>query len=174
MLPTTTRRSGPQIALSPREIEQWPHTAAARLPAHAWPKGHPAAFRVPRLDRAVSVCRQLARMWMDREGITDDDARSTALLVISELMTNAILHTNSASIDVHVRKTGDRLLVEVHDEGGAPAVPHPRQSTRAEEYGRGLALVAQAAQEMGTRLDAEGGRTVWAWIPLSEETASMC
>lgn len=162
MLPTT--RSGVQIALSPREIEQWPKTASARALAYGWPTRQPASFRVPTLERAVPVCRQLARLWMDSEDITDESARSAALLVISELMTNAIVHTSSISITGRLRKTGDWLLVEVQDDGGAASAPHPHD---ANEHGRGLVLIAQSVQAMGTRLESNGGRTFWARISLT-------
>ncbi|MFE2038627.1 ATP-binding protein [Streptomyces scopuliridis] len=165
MLPTT--RSGAQIALSPREIEQWPKTASARALADDWPTRQPASFRVPTLERAVPVCRHLARLWMDSEDITDESARSAALLVISELMTNAIVHTNSVSITGRLRKAGDWLLVEVQDEGGATSVPHPHRTDYANEYGRGLVLIAQSVQALGTRLETDGGRTFWARIPLT-------
>lgn len=161
----STARSGAQIALSPQEIEQWPGKALARVLAGNWPAGRPASFRVPALERAVPVCRQLARLWMDSENITDESARWAVLLVISELMTNAIVHTNSVSVTGHLRKAGDRLLVEVRDGGGAWSVPHRVGHTG--EYGRGLALIARSVQELGTRRGGDGGRTFWAQILLS-------
>ncbi|RPK32204.1 Histidine kinase-, DNA gyrase B-, and HSP90-like ATPase [Streptomyces sp. ADI92-24] len=165
MLPT--RRSGVQIALSPREIEQWPKTASARALAYGWPTRQPASFRVPTLERAVPVCRHLTRLWMDSEDITDESARGAALLVISELMTNAIVHTSSISITSRLRKTGDWLLVEVRDEGGATSAPRPHDADYANEHGRGLVLIAQSVQALGTRLESDGGRTFWARISLT-------
>ncbi|MFF1651126.1 ATP-binding protein [Streptomyces sp. NPDC058240] len=163
MLPTAW--SGVQIALSPQEIEQWPDTASARALADGCPSRRPASFRVPTLERAVPVCRQLARLWMDSEDITDESARCAALLVISELMTNAIVHTNSLSIMGRLQKDGDWLLVEVQDEGGTSSVPH--RAGNANEYGRGLLVVAQSAQALGTRQETDGGRTFWARIALA-------
>lgn len=165
MLPTT--RSGVQIALSPREIEQWPATASARALAGGWPAGQPASFRVPALERAVPVCRRLARLWMDSEDITDESVRGAVLLVISELMTNALVHTNSISITGRLRKAGGRLLVEVQDEGGAAAAPPSPGADFANEHGRGLVLIAQSVQALGTRLESDGGRTFWARIALA-------
>ncbi|MET9657582.1 ATP-binding protein [Streptomyces sp. NPDC006510] len=163
MLPTAW--PGAQIALSPQEIEQWPDTASARALAGGRSGGRPVSFRVPALERAVPVCRQLARLWMDSEGISDESARCAALLVISELMTNAIVHTNSLSVTGRLQKDGDWLLVEVQDEGGTPLVPH--RAGNASEYGRGLAVVAQSAQALGTRQETGGGRTFWARIALA-------
>ncbi|MFF1913504.1 ATP-binding protein [Streptomyces sp. NPDC058239] len=156
---------GAQIALSPQEIEQWPNAASARALVDDWPAGRPAAFRVPTLERAVPVCRQLARLWMDFAGITDEGVRCAALLVISELMTNAIVHTDSRSITGRLKKDGDWLLVEVQDEGGTSSVPH--RAGDANEYGRGLVVVAQSAQALGTRRETDGGRTFWARISLA-------
>ncbi|MER5851945.1 ATP-binding protein [Streptomyces sp. NPDC002012] len=163
MLPTAW--PGAQIALSPQEIEQWPNTASARALADDWPTGRPASFRVPTLERAVPVCRQLARLWMDFEGISDEGARCVALLVLSELVTNAIVHTDSLSITGRLQKDGDWLLVEVQDEGGTSSVPH--RAGDANEYGRGLVVVAQSAQALGTRRETGGGRTFWARISLT-------
>ncbi|MFF3751461.1 ATP-binding protein [Streptomyces sp. NPDC002018] len=162
MLPTA--QSGAQVALSPLEIEQWPHTLAARYLTRAWPKGRPASFRVPALERAVPVCRDMTRMWMDAGGITEDNARRTVLLVVSELMTNAIIHTNSSTISGRLRKAGERLVVEVRDEGRTSAVPRARRADDT-EYGRGLVLVIKSVQALGTRLETDGSRTVWAWMP---------
>ncbi|MER5362681.1 ATP-binding protein [Streptomyces sp. NPDC002785] len=165
MLPTAW--SGAQIALSPHEIEQWPKTASARARADDRPTRQPVSFRVPALSRAVPVCRHLARLWMDSEDISNDGAQCAALLVISELMTNAIVHTNSISIACRLRKDSDWLLVEVQDEGGTSFVPHPHRVGNANEYGRGLMVVAQSAQALGTRLETDGGRTFWARISLT-------
>lgn len=163
MLPTAW--SGAQIALSPQEIEQWPDTASARALADGCPSRRPVSFRVPTLERAVPVCRQLARLWMDSEDISDESARCAALLVLSELMTNAIVHTNSLSITGRLQKDEDWLLVEVQDEGGISSVPH--RAGNANEYGRGLLVVAQSAQALGTRQETDGGRTFWARIALA-------
>ncbi|AXE82304.1 ATP-binding protein [Streptomyces atratus] len=165
MLPTAW--SGAQIALSPQEIEQWPKTASARTLTDGWPSRQLVSFRVPTLERAVPVCRQLARLWMDSEDITNEGARCAALLVISELMTNAIVHTNSVSITGRLQKDGDWLLVEVQDEGGTSSDPHPHRGGNANEYGRGLVVVAQSAQALGTQLETDGGRTFWARISLA-------
>ncbi|MYZ34781.1 ATP-binding protein [Streptomyces sp. SID4917] len=122
---------------------------------------------MPTLERAVPICRHLARLWMDSEDITDESARCAGLLVISELMTNAIIHTNSVSITGRLRKTGGWFFVEVQDEGGAVSVPYPRRSDYSNEYGRGLLLVARSVQALGTRLETDGGRTFWARISLT-------
>jgi anti-sigma regulatory factor (Ser/Thr protein kinase) len=161
-----TRRSGMQITLSPREIEQWPEIPAAYRLADTWIKGRPAFFHVPSLERAVPVGRHLTRLWMDLEGITDDIARSSALLVISELMTNVIVHTNSVGLTGRLRRTSDQLLVHIHDEGGALSLQHPHRIGHADEHGRGLVLVARSVKALGTELEADGSRTVWARISL--------
>ncbi|MFF2412314.1 ATP-binding protein [Streptomyces sp. NPDC058092] len=163
MLPTAW--PGAQIALSPQEIEQWPDTASARALAGGCSARGPASFRVPALERAVPVCRQLARLWMDFEDIADEGARCAALLVISELMTNAIVHTSSLSVTGRLQRDGDWLLVEVQDEGGTSSVPH--RAGNAGEHGRGLVVVAQSAQALGTRQETDGGRTFWARISLA-------
>jgi anti-sigma regulatory factor (Ser/Thr protein kinase) len=164
MLMTSSSRT--QITLSPREIEQWPEIPAAYQLADTWIKGRPAFFHVPALERAVPVGRHLTRLWMDMEGITDESARSSALLVISELMTNVVVHTNSVGLTGRLRRTSDHLLVHIHDEGGAKSLQHSQRNGHADEHGRGLLLVARSVEALGTELEADSSRTVWARISL--------
>lgn len=162
MLSTTRPRV--QITLSRQEIERWPDTAAARSLADACPHEGPASFRVPALARAVPVCRHLVGLWMDSKDVTDEGVRYMVSLVMSELMTNAIVHTNSRWITGRLRRTGDLILMDVHEEGATSSdLPSPRAS-HADESGRGLVLVAQSVQALGTRLETDGSRTVWARI----------
>ncbi|MEV5205668.1 ATP-binding protein [Streptomyces sp. NPDC053720] len=165
---TRRQSAGVPVALtlcSANPLAEPPTQLSAPALADGCPSRRPASFRVPALERAVPVYRQLARLWMDSEGITDESARRAALLVISELMTNAIVHTNSLSITGRLQKDGDWLLVEVQDEGGTSSVPH--RAGNADEYGRGLVVVTQSAQALGTRQETDGGRTFWARIALS-------
>lgn len=165
MVPTT--QSGAQVVLSPREIDEWPHTMAARYLTCAWPKGRSASFRVPAVERAVPVCRDMARAWMEYGEIADDDARFAVLLVVSELTTNAVIHTNSFSINGRLRQTRERVIVEVRDEGGVSTASRARRADHSDENGRGLVLVVKCVQSLGTRLETDGSRTVWASVPLT-------
>ncbi|MFE3454994.1 ATP-binding protein [Nonomuraea sp. NPDC059194] len=81
-------------------------------------------------------------------------------LVVSELATNAILHTASGAphgryalvVEVGV----DNVEITVADQGKA-LVPVPRGDG---EFGRGLELVRELAEDYDA-VDTESGRTVW-------------
>ena len=89
---------------------------------------------------------------------------AAAELVVSELVTNALLHGGG---QVAVRLAIDpetRLRVEVEDAGHRLPVT-ARDSTEA-MTGRGLALVSQLAQAWGVEPSA-AGKVVWAELALS-------
>lgn len=79
-------------------------------------------------------------------------------LVISELVSNAVLHSGTA-IEVELRFDGNRLTLRVHDDGdGLPAVVPAAQRTIG---GVGLELVSRVAQSWGVTPDPHGGKDVW-------------
>lgn len=107
--------------------------------------------------------RRLARARLDGWAVCADTC-DTAALVISELVTNAIVHTASSRVVCELHDHDDTVRIAVHDEGCAPGEPHPSPQRPDEEHGRGLLLVdalcrAWGAQEHGP------GLTVWAELP---------
>jgi anti-sigma regulatory factor (Ser/Thr protein kinase) len=169
MSPTTA--DGTQITLTCRHIDEWPESEKTLTPAGRWPGGIPASISTPPVERAVPICRRLAALWLDAEAVHDEATRYTVLLVMSELITNAIRHSRSARITNRLWKSGDLLFVEVRDQGGTASVPRVHCSDSSQEHGRGLALVSEAARDWGRKLSADGGRTVWAAIPLGSDDA---
>jgi serine/threonine-protein kinase RsbW len=91
-----------------------------------------------------------------------------AELLVSELFTNAILHTISGQPDgwivVHVVVFADRVRIRVFDLGGKTS-PSVVFDPKDDEHGRGLLIVATLAMEWGTEGDS-AGRVVWADYPL--------
>ncbi|MFD7665099.1 SpoIIE family protein phosphatase [Streptomyces sp. NPDC059788] len=82
----------------------------------------------------------------------------TALLLASELLTNAVLHARGA-LTLRVWYSVRELGVEVLDGSSTPR-PRARLADNAEENGRGLMLVEALAHAWGTRPGAVG-KTVW-------------
>ncbi|MFF3253880.1 ATP-binding protein [Actinacidiphila glaucinigra] len=105
--------------------------------------------------------RQVGRVlagWDVPEGAMD-----TAVLITSELVTNAIRHCDTRHlVHVHVSDDGAQLLLEVSD----PSRQHPRPviASSDAESGRGLMLVRAAAADFGVRDRDPVGKTVWATI----------
>ncbi|MFG2147829.1 ATP-binding protein [Streptomyces sp. NPDC048696] len=98
--------------------------------------------------------------------LTDWSLRETspaAELILSELLTNAIVHTTSPDVTVEVTHTGSTLHLAVTDDSPTP-LPEPHAPTASEEHGRGLTLVAALADEWGTAGPGTGksGKSVWA------------
>jgi anti-sigma regulatory factor (Ser/Thr protein kinase) len=85
------------------------------------------------------------------------------LLVASELVTNAVLHSGCGTdqrIQVSANLDRDTLLISVHDPGasGEEAVPGSPSDSRA--GGRGLQIVDQLARRWGA--ERPDGYHVWA------------
>ncbi|MFB7225321.1 ATP-binding protein [Streptomyces sp. NPDC056227] len=103
-----------------------------------------------------------------RSALTDwrvpEEAVDTAVLIISELVTNVIRHCDNQHL-VHLQVTDDgaELLLEVSDPSRNP--PRPVVSPSHAESGRGLFLVRAAASDFGARHRDPVGKTVWATVP---------
>lgn len=112
-----------------------------------------------------------------RDWGVDERARADAELVVSELFTNAVKHTDSVKVSCEIRVIGGRLRVEVTDQGRAEAAPHRRPveaEPDKEEGGRGLLLVGALSDDWGVRVDhCGGGRVVWADLRYSSLASSL-
>jgi len=90
-------------------------------------------------------------------------AADEAILCLSELATNAMIHSHSSQPGGHftVRaeiREGDRLRVEVQDQGGS-WTRHP--TGHDAPHGRGLLILARLASDWGRSGDSQAGWTVW-------------
>ncbi len=94
------------------------------------------------------------------------DHVEAAVLIVSELVTNAIRHANGAEgieIDVQAHPGMVRLVVVDHDP--LPPVRRERPPLDAgTESGRGLVLVEQLSTEWGWSPIAGNGKSVWCTI----------
>ena len=92
-------------------------------------------------------------------GDLDGASRDTAVLLASELVTNAVLHARTP-VELAVVVDRDQALVCVADhEGGSDAVRSSGHSTDR-PGGRGLALVDGLSDRWGAEPNADG-KTVW-------------
>jgi anti-sigma regulatory factor (Ser/Thr protein kinase) len=99
------------------------------------------------------AARNFVGATLDRWG--RGDLVEVAVLLTSELVTNAIIHAGTDLV-VTVRREGDRARVAVHDEEITP----PRRREPGLDGGRGLALVEALAGAWGTFPRGEG-KAVW-------------
>lgn len=105
--------------------------------------------------------RRLLAILREWELRVDED---NAVLLLSEVLTNAILHATAprgvaAVIGINVNETGHGLHVEVHDPDQGPmheTVPGHSDPVLLDETGRGLDLVEALAAQWGSKQEAEG------------------
>ncbi|MGI8685790.1 MAG: ATP-binding protein [Acidimicrobiales bacterium] len=100
-------------------------------------------------------------------GHPDDETTQMALVLTSELVTNAVLHART-SVDVRVELEDGLIRVEVAD--GDPRLPAPMSHAPDALGGRGLFLVEQLASAWGTDL-CNGGKVVW--FTLSTDAVAL-
>ena len=68
--------------------------------------------------------RRLTRARLTHWSVCEDTCDSAAL-VVSELVTNAIVHTASSRVVCELHDDDDLVRIAVRDEGCAPGEPHP-------------------------------------------------
>ncbi len=95
-----------------------------------------------------------------RETCADElgtDLVEDAVLLASELVTNAVIHAKSKA-RVRLSQSEGRLRVAVTDQGGG--APQLGCAEATDEAGRGLTMVSQLAASWGVTVGAVG-KTVW-------------
>ncbi|MGZ4598062.1 MAG: SpoIIE family protein phosphatase [Actinomycetes bacterium] len=110
-----------------------------------------------------------ARAFLGRElaGRSDDDTIAAAQLLVSELVTNSVVHAASA-VEVECEHDGDGVTVRVRDADTGPLALPRSDHAELGEGGRGLVLVDQLADAWGT--EHHGGRkTVWFHLAAATE-----
>ena len=107
--------------------------------------------------RAARVARDLVpRACLDWGRSSQIDA---ATLVVSELVTNAMVHAGT-DLEVSLTRCGPRLRVAVKDHSsGLPHLQDPGSSAVA---GRGMVLVDALCESWGALPAVDGGKVVWA------------
>lgn len=90
-------------------------------------------------------------------------AVETLQVLISELVTNAVLHGRSQP-EVSVLMLGSAVRVEVSDD--SDEMPVVGEADQWAVSGRGLAMVASEASGWGVTRRPSGGKTVWFDVPV--------
>ena len=114
---------------------------------------------LPAAGRAPWVARQVTRETLAAWRVSH--LEETAVLLISELVTNAVRHARPGrlAMALSLEEAGTWLRIEVHD--GDPHEPRPRAPGALDESGFGLLLIDALAGKWGVRLTATG-KAVWA------------
>lgn len=117
---------------------------------------------------SVRAARRLVTAATAGAGPAGDDA----VLLLSELATNAVIHTGSP-FEVVVRRRPDRLRIEVAD--GNRAMARRQRFSLTSGTGRGLGMVDEVADRWGVD-ERPGGKVVWfelAIPPAGSETSRV-
>ncbi|MFE0451579.1 ATP-binding protein [Streptomyces sp. NPDC058914] len=129
------------------------------LPAKTHHTGHPGySETLPGLEESAETARKLVRTALATwhlEELTD-----TAILLVSELVANAVKHTNSRVIRVVITRPSERFVrIGVVDR--ARVLPEVAKPDHLLTSGRGLLLVDALAERWGTDV-YRWGKQVWA------------
>ncbi|MGY1438408.1 ATP-binding protein [Streptomyces reniochalinae] len=137
-------------------------------------------LRFPAREQNIARARAAFTRWLGERhdppipSATADDA----VLLLSELATNAVVHTRClpeaqlvCRAAVGPLGTAAPLLrLEVHDPAEGGEEPQLQQGEAADESGRGLCIVAALAADWGVRASSlTTGNTVWATLRLADE-----
>lgn len=92
---------------------------------------------------------------------------ATGFRIVQEALTNVLRHAQAGAARVHVRRSGDAVLIDVDDDGGPPTTA---ASPPAEGAGHGLRGMRERAAAVGGVVDAgprpDGGWSVRARLPV--------
>ncbi|MFH8579488.1 ATP-binding protein [Streptomyces zaomyceticus] len=128
------------------------------------------AFELPALTGSVARARRLAEERLILWGC-GPDIRDTVALVVSELVTNAVVHTASDRVVCEIREGEETLRIAVRDEGGA-AGPRIRDCGE-DERGRGLLIVDALCSAWGADRTGHGTAQV-VWAELAHGMGEPC
>ena len=113
---------------------------------------------LPVSEHSVRLARRVALSVLTACQLPDTE--ETAVLLLSELVTNAIQHARGTeTMVVELEAVSGCLRIEIADED--PRWPQPRTPDEFDETGFGLLLVDALASKWGVRETATG-KAVWA------------
>jgi anti-sigma regulatory factor (Ser/Thr protein kinase) len=108
---------------------------------------------------APRAARRLVTLVLQQWGVHDEDVLDGATIVVSELVTNVLLHCDDGGpLRLDLALTEDGLVVGVTDRN--PSVPAQRVPGETDEGGRGLGIVAQLAARWEVQPSPDGKRVV--------------
>lgn len=109
----------------------------------------------PGPEAAARARRAMARLRTD----LDPPLMETLRLLVTELVTNSVRHTDTDALSLRVAVGRDAVLTEIADDGPG-FEPEERDAPEADDSGWGLFLVDRLSQRWGVSHD-DGRQRVW-------------
>ena len=126
-----------------------------------------ASLDLPPDAGSVSVARIWVRVFLEDWRITD--VEHEAVLIVSELVTNVVLHARTP-MTVSLERSHDRLRITVTDRSMLPIAP--RDPSVHAATGRGLRLLRELSAAWGVEALPTGKR-VWAELSAAPAPARI-
>lgn len=116
-----------------------------------------AELQLPQDETSPAAARQFLRRatCSEHAGHVLEDA----VLLVSELVTNSVVHGGPPIVVAVDCATTNGLQVRVRD--GSRELPRPRDARSTDEGGRGLNLLAMLSDDWGVETEADDGKQVW-------------
>ncbi|WP_370149017.1 ATP-binding protein [Streptacidiphilus sp. EB129] len=129
--------------------------------------GFVVRFTIRSRPYLVAAVRRRVLVHLHCRGVRlDPDTSAVLELLVSELVTNAVVHARGTRVAVTLYGWGNRTLVDVHDS--STQLPRVRRAEDGAEAGRGLALIAHLAYRYGWA-PTKDGKHCWAEVRHSPD-----
>jgi anti-sigma regulatory factor (Ser/Thr protein kinase) len=115
-------------------------------------------LELPSRSTSAGEARRFVCDVLRDRGLPTDEVLDAAVLLTSELVTNAVLYS-AGTINVDVDLDLSAIRVEVADTSGES--PAPRDAVSEATSGRGLHLVEALARAWGVERQPDDGKVVW-------------
>ncbi|MCZ0984679.1 ATP-binding protein [Streptomyces diastatochromogenes] len=137
--------------------------------------GHSWRYELTTGHGVVAQCRALTQRalleWFGSAGEPGRRAADDAVLLVSEVVTNACTHGGLPS-ELKLTATERALWVQISDN--SPEAPRPhRRHHAARASGHGLYLVQRLAARWGCVPRRHGGKTVWFEVDIVPEAGAQ-
>ncbi|MEX2552919.1 MAG: ATP-binding protein [Actinomycetota bacterium] len=124
-------------------------------------KSDEALLSIPPDSASIATARRFTAAFLRNRELTD--LIDTVVLLVSEVVTNAILHSGSGA-DLRLLSSGGAVRAEVRDRSSV--LPAVVQYSDTATTGRGMLIVESLATEWGTEVDGKG-KVVWFSVDIA-------
>jgi anti-sigma regulatory factor (Ser/Thr protein kinase) len=151
------------------EVTLAPCIGDGTMPAETISSEETVDWYLPAETAGVGALRQELRSYLDRHATEGSDVEG-ALLVASELVTNAIEHSDRGAW-VSVDWGAANPVLSVYDLGTGFTLEEVPEATVGDRRGRGLMIASHLVEALSVRAREAGGSVVTAVLPVQRPTS---